>query len=80
MPFHRSIRSRRGRRKLTRPFELQLTSMMDVLVIIVVFLLKSYSTTINNFSTVPGLEAPGLALQGGPPARQPAGDHHASRT
>ena len=32
--------------------------MMDVLVIIVVFLLKSYSTTVNSFTTVPGLKLP----------------------
>jgi biopolymer transport protein ExbD len=58
MPFHRSIRSRRNRRKLDGAFELQLTSMMDVLVIIVVFLLKSYSTSMNNFSSVPGIKLP----------------------
>jgi biopolymer transport protein ExbD len=58
MAFHRSIRSRRNRRKITSVFELQLTSMMDVLVIIVVFLLKTYSTTITTFSTVPGLQMP----------------------
>jgi hypothetical protein len=32
--------------------------MMDVLVIIVVFLLKSYSASLNNFSTVPGMKMP----------------------
>jgi biopolymer transport protein ExbD len=58
MPFHRSIRSRRKRRKLEGSFELQLTSMMDVLVIIVVFLLKSYSTSMNNFTSVPGIKLP----------------------
>lgn len=58
MPFHRSIRSRRDRRTVAQGFELQLTSMMDVLVIIVVFLLKSYSTSLNSFSTVPGLRLP----------------------
>lgn len=58
MPFHRSIRSRRSRRRVAPGFELQLTSMMDVLVIIVVFLLKSYSTSLNSFSTVPGLQLP----------------------
>ncbi|OFZ01198.1 MAG: hypothetical protein A2Z97_12585 [Bdellovibrionales bacterium GWB1_52_6] len=54
----RSIRSRRNRRKLPGSFELQLTSMMDVLVIIVVFMLKSYSTSTNSFTTVPGLKLP----------------------
>lgn len=32
--------------------------MMDVLVIIVVFLLKSYSASLNNFSSVPGIKLP----------------------
>jgi biopolymer transport protein ExbD len=58
MPARRSIRNRRGRRRLHSSFELQLTSMMDVLVIIVVFLLKSYSATLNNFSSVPGIKLP----------------------
>ena len=53
----RSIRFRRGRKK-HREAELQLTSMMDVLVIILVFLLKSYSTSTNNFTTLPGLKLP----------------------
>jgi biopolymer transport protein ExbD len=54
----RSIKDRRRRNKVNKAFELQLTSMMDVLVIIVVFLLKTYATTINNFSTVPGIQIP----------------------
>ena len=58
MPAHRSIRSRRGRKKINGAFELQLTSMMDVLIIIVVFLLKSYATSTNTFTTVPGLTLP----------------------
>lgn len=58
MPARRSIRNRRGRKRLHSGFELQLTSMMDVLVIIVVFLLKSYSATLNNFSSVPGIKLP----------------------
>ncbi len=58
MPFFRSIKSRRSRRKFNREFELQLTSMMDVLVIILVFLLKSYATSTNSFTTVPGLKLP----------------------
>lgn len=58
MAFHRSIRARRGRKRIPMGFELQLTSMMDVLVIIVVFLLKSFATTINSFSTVPGMQLP----------------------
>jgi biopolymer transport protein ExbD len=58
MPFRRSIRSRRNRKKVSNVFELQLTSMMDVLVIIVVFLLKTYSTTLTTFATVPGMQMP----------------------
>ncbi len=58
MAFRRSIRNRRARRKLNKDFELQLTSMMDILVIIVVFLLKSYSTATNNFTTVAGMQLP----------------------
>ena len=52
------IRARRGRRKINKNFELQLTSMMDVLVIIVVFLLKSYNVSTNNFTTAAGLKLP----------------------
>ncbi len=58
MSARNSIRNRRGRKKINAPFELQLTSMMDVLVIIVIFLLKSYSTGHHNFTTVPGLKLP----------------------
>lgn len=67
MAFTRSIRARRGRKKIASEFELQLTSMMDVLVIIVVFLLKSYSTTINTFSTVPGIQIPVSRSEDMPP-------------
>lgn len=58
MAFHRSIRNRRGRRRIVKDFELPLTSMMDILVIILVFLLKSYSASTNSFTTVPGLKLP----------------------
>ncbi len=54
----RSIRGRRRKLNIQTGFELQLTSMMDVLVIIVVFLLKSYATSNNMFSSVPGLQMP----------------------
>jgi biopolymer transport protein ExbD len=53
-----SIRHRRGRHRIHKDFDLQLTSMMDILVIILVFLLKSYSTSTNSFSTVPGMQLP----------------------
>ncbi len=58
MPFYRSIRVRRRRKKVRGTFELQLTSMMDVFVIILVFLLKSYAATTHAFSTVPGMKLP----------------------
>ncbi|MBC7386828.1 MAG: biopolymer transporter ExbD [Cryobacterium sp.] len=58
MPAFRSIRTRRRKRKLNAAFELQLTSLIDVLVIILVFLLKSYQTSMNNLTTVSGLQMP----------------------
>ena len=58
MAIQRSIRNRRVRRKIHKDFDLQLTSMMDILVIILVFLLKSYSASTNSFSSVPGLQMP----------------------
>jgi biopolymer transport protein ExbD len=67
MAFHRSIQSRRGRRKISRDFELQLTAMMDVLVIILVFLLKSYSASTNSFRSVPGIKIPISSSQEIPP-------------
>src|SRR5689334_13167862 len=60
------IRGRRQRRKINKAFELQLTSMMDVLVIIVVFLLKSYNTSTNSFTTAPGLKLPISSSQDSP--------------
>lgn len=54
----RSIRSRRSKKRLNKGFELQLTSLIDVLVIILVFLLKSYQTSLNNLTTVQGLQMP----------------------
>jgi biopolymer transport protein ExbD len=63
----RNIRTRRGRKRIKAGFELQLTSMMDVLIIIVVFLLKSYATSTNTFNTVPGLKLPISKTQDIPP-------------
>lgn len=54
----RSIRGRRKRRRIGEPFELQITSMMDILIIILVFLLKSYQTSTHSFSTLPGMQLP----------------------
>lgn len=67
MAFHRSIRSRRGRNQINKAFELQLTSMMDVLVIILVFLLKTYATSLNNFASLPGMKLPISASQDATP-------------
>ena len=67
MAARRSIRNRRGRRRFLTEFELQLTSMMDVMVIIVVFLLKSYATSLNSFSTVPGMKLPVSDSDDNPP-------------
>src|SRR4051812_31837665 len=58
MASNRGIQGRRGRRRVNKAFELQLTSMMDALVILVVFLLKSYNTSSNSFTTAPGLKLP----------------------
>jgi len=58
MPAIRSIRRRKVRKQVNKAFELQLTSMIDVLVIILVFMLKSYQTSSNNLTTVPGLQMP----------------------
>lgn len=54
----RALLRRRSRKKLNKPFELQLTSMLDVLVIILVFMLKSYQTSQNNLAVLPGLQLP----------------------
>jgi biopolymer transport protein ExbD len=58
MPAFRSIRTRRKKKRLNQVFELQLTSLIDVLVIILVFLLKSYQTSLNTLTTVEGLQMP----------------------
>ncbi len=63
--MNRSIRGRH--RKIHKEFELQLTSMMDILVIILVFLLKSYSTSTNSFTSVPGIQLPVSKTQELPP-------------
>ncbi len=62
-----NIRNRRSRKKIHKDFELQLTSMMDILVIILVFLLKSYQTSTNSFTSVPGIKLPLSKSQDNPP-------------
>lgn len=54
----RSIRNRRRRRRIHGSSELQLTSLMDALVIIVVFLLKSYSVSTSSLTVAQGLSLP----------------------
>lgn len=67
MAFRRSIMSRKNRKRIQSAFDLQLTSMMDVLVIILVFLLKSYAASTNAFNTVSGIQLPISASPEVPP-------------
>lgn len=55
---HRSILHRRARRRITKDFELPLTSMLDMLVILLVFMLKSYSTSAVAFATSNNIQLP----------------------
>lgn len=63
MSSRNSIKVRRLRHRINQSFDLQLTSMMDVLVIIVVFLLKSYSASVSTFDPAAGLTLPVSASQ-----------------
>lgn len=54
----RSIRARRARHKIQTVFKLQITALIDVMVILLVFLLKSATVSSVQFSTVPGIELP----------------------
>lgn len=56
--MNRSILRRRSRRKISRNFELPLTSMMDMLIIMLVFLLKSYSTSAVSFTISENIALP----------------------
>lgn len=67
MALRQSIRNRRRRKRIQRTFDLQLTSMMDILVIILVFMLRSYAISTNNFSSVPGIKLPMSISQDLPP-------------
>lgn len=58
MAHRRSIRTRRVRRNSKKEMHLLLTPLMDVLVIILVFLLKSQASSTSTFSTVPGIKIP----------------------
>lgn len=54
----KSIKNRRSRHRIKKEFELQLTSMMDMLIILLVFLLKSYATNSVAFATSPNIKLP----------------------
>lgn len=61
--MRRSIFNRRNRRRIKKDFELQLTSMMDMLIILVVFLLKSYSTNAVTFVTSQNIKLPNSSAE-----------------
>jgi biopolymer transport protein ExbD len=56
--MRQSILNRRRRRKIKKDFELPLTSMMDMLIILVVFLLKSFATNATAFSPSSNIKLP----------------------
>jgi biopolymer transport protein ExbD len=56
--MRRSILNRRKRLKIKKDFELPLTSMMDILIIILIFLLKSYTSTSVSFATSSKINLP----------------------
>jgi biopolymer transport protein ExbD len=56
--MRRSILQRRSRRKIKKDFELPLTSMMDMLIILLVFLLKSYASNAVAIATSPNIKLP----------------------
>ena len=56
--MRRSILNRRSRQKIKRNLDLPLTSMMDMLIILVVFLLKSYSTSAVAFTSSSAIKLP----------------------
>jgi len=53
-----NIINRRNKRKRIKQFELPLTAMLDILVVILVFLLKSYQSSTVNFPMIGGMELP----------------------
>lgn len=53
-----SILNRRKRLRIKKQFDLNLTSLMDILVIIVIFLLKSYSATSTIFNASTNIRLP----------------------
>jgi biopolymer transport protein ExbD len=67
MAAFKSIKHRSRRKKLAGIFELQLTSMMDIFIIILIFLLKSYAVSTNSFNTVSGIQLPISVSPDNPP-------------
>ena len=65
--MRRSIQNRRSRRRLKKDFELPLTSMMDMLIILLVFLLKSYSSSAIAFTTSNNIQLPNSQAMEAPP-------------
>lgn len=53
-----SIRTRRRRKRMGGAFELPLTSLLDAFVIVVVFLLKSYSVSTSSLTLAQGVTLP----------------------
>lgn len=64
--MRRSIRNRRSRRRINKEFDLQLTSMMDMLIILLVFLLKSYSDSTVSVVTSTSIRLPTSSIQANP--------------
>lgn len=64
--MRRSIRDRRSRRRINKEFELQLTSMMDILIILLVFLIKSYSESSTSLMTSSNIRLPTSTIQVNP--------------
>lgn len=58
MSRSRSIRFRRSSRKVAQDFEINITSLLDVMVIILVFLLKSYMASTMLFTPAKGVQLP----------------------
>ncbi|MBI3557780.1 MAG: biopolymer transporter ExbD [Deltaproteobacteria bacterium] len=65
--MRRSIRNRKSRRKVKKDFDLPLTSMMDMLIILLVFLLKSYSSSAIAFTTSNNIQLPNSMAMEAPP-------------
>jgi biopolymer transport protein ExbD len=61
------IRARRSRKVVNKVFHLQLTSLLDIFMIILVFLLVSFAVSTTNFSTFENLEMPLSKTEDQPP-------------